>query len=215
MSHRSSRVAVLAALALAAVAVAAAQAYTPPKGTPDLAKMTLQPSDFAASGKVSGYYQPVVAGSHERAEYLGAFLSPTTSGGVKLESIVTSVQLFDTTAFAKAAFAQTQREDGSAVGRIILFEAWHPGSGPGSGATLRDAHFAPLAAIGAGQQSSLLSMTVATSVWTLAADTVRLRVGDVLVGLQMGATSPNLTASVATGLARAAAAHVKSVLARQ
>ncbi|MGA2008272.1 MAG: hypothetical protein ABSH27_12030 [Solirubrobacteraceae bacterium] len=120
--------AVLAALALAAVAVAAAQAYTPPKGAPDLAKMTLQPSDFAASGKVSGYYQPVVAGSHERAEYLGAFLSPTTSGGVKLESIVTSVQLFDTTAFATAAFAQTQREDGSAVGRMILFEAWRLGS---------------------------------------------------------------------------------------
>jgi hypothetical protein len=207
------RVAAVAALALAAIAVAAAQAFTPPKGTPDLAKMTLQPSDLAASGKVTSSYQPVVEGSNERAEYLRAFLAPTTRGGVKLESISTAVQLFDTTADATAAFAQDQRVEGSATGRMVLFGAWHPASGPGSGATLRDAHFAPLAAIGAGRQSLLLSMTVATPGSTLVADSVDLRVGDVLVGLEIGATTPKLTASLATGLARAVAAHVKSVLA--
>jgi len=216
LSHgprRLSAAAVAAVTALAALAAASATAYAPPKDTPDLAKMVPQPSDFAPGAKPTsdGYYQaPQEPG--ERALYLDVIRGVTMRGGVKPEAINTGLELFETTAAAQAEFTRLQRVNASHTGRMLLFEFWVPSPGKGSNTPFGDAHFATHASIGVGQQSSLVSISVATADLTFFADVVLVRVGAVVAQLNMAAAKPNLTASVATALARTVAAHITSVL---
>jgi hypothetical protein len=212
LRHRIVAV-VAAALALAVCTPAAAQAYSPPRGTPDLAKMTLQPSDLARGAMVlvSGYFDPG-SGLNLRAQYNRDFGAAATTAGVKFAQVQTSITLADSTAYAKTVFAQLPSIYGAQAGRATLAQEVIPALGKGSDATPNDARFGKLRSAGLGQQSLLESATITAKDATIAADFVWLRVDGVLASLAIVAAQPPLTDLVAIGLARTVAAHITSVL---
>ncbi len=192
---------------------AAAEAYSPPRGTPDLAKMTLQPSDLARGATVlsSGYLDPA-SGLNLRAEYDRDFGAAATTAGVKLGQIQVSITLADSTAYAKALFAQIPPTYGTQAGHAILALEVVPISVNGFHPTPNNARFGKLHSAGIGQQSLLESGTITTKDATIGADFVWLRVDGVLASLAVVAAKPPLADSVAIGLARTVAAHITSVL---
>lgn len=215
MSSPPRRLAAAAALALAlAGAATTAQASTPPPGTPNLAKMTLQPTDLAPGAQVllSAYFPPG-SGLNLRAEYNRDFGAATTTGGVKLAQIQAQVTLADTPAFAKTVFAQLPGIYGGAAGRATLAQEVIPVTGAGSDATPKDAGFGKLRSVGVGQQSLFESMTLKSKGTTLAAGFVWLRVDGVLASLAVVATRPPVADSVSIALARTVAAHISAQLA--
>lgn len=203
-----------AAIVALAFAVASAQAFSPPAGTPDLAKMTLQPSDLAPGAQVlvSAYFDPGV-GLKLRAEYDRDFGVASTKTGVKFAQIQTTITLANSTSFAKTVFAQLQPLYGANTGRAGLVAQVRPFSGKGSGATLKDATFGKLASIGVGQQSLFESATIRSQGATLVAGFVWIRVDDAVAFLAIVAAKPSLSNAVPIALATAVAAHMKSVLA--
>ncbi len=207
-----------AALALAALAAdASAKPYIPPPGTPDLAKMTLQPSDLAPGAKPwsDGYVAPP-AGTNLRALYDRRFRVETTKGGVKLTDIETDINYAGSTASAEAFFAREAQATGTARVRTdLLFDLW---SGPADTNptppplfTLKDADFGKPHGIGIGEQSQLESVSVATKPTTIVADQLIWRIGDVVATVVVAA-SPDLANSVSIALARTMAAHITAVL---
>jgi hypothetical protein len=203
----------IAALALAAC-TAAAEAYRPPSGTPDLAKMTLQSSDLARGATVlfTGYLDPG-SGLNLRAEYDRDFGSAATTAGVRLAQIQVYLTLADSTAYAKTLFAQLSPLYSSESGRATLALEVVPVSVEGFHPTPNNARFGRLRSAGVGQQSLLESGTITTKHATIVADFVSLRVDGVIASLAVVAAQPPLADSVAIGLARAVAAHITSVLA--
>jgi hypothetical protein len=201
-----------AALALAACA-AAAEAQSPPRGTPDLAKMTLQPSDLARGATVldSGYLEPA-SGLKLRAQYDRNFGAASTTAGVKLAQVQTSITLADSTAYAKMVFAQVASGYGTQSGHAVLALEVVAPSAKGFQPTPKDARFGKLRSAGVGQQSVLVSATITANDATISADFVWLRVDGVTASLAVVAAQPPLADSVAIGLARAVAAHITSVL---
>jgi hypothetical protein len=201
------------ALALAACAVAA-EAYSPPRGTPDLAKMALQPSDLARGAVVlvSSYFDPG-SGLNLRAQYDRDFGAAATTAGVKLGQIQVSITLADSTAYAKALFGQIPSTYGTQAGHAILALEVVPPSVNGFHPTPNNARFGKLSSAGVGQQSLLESGTINMEHATVAADFVWLRVDGVIASLAVVAAQPPLTDSVAIGLAHTVAAHITSVLA--
>jgi hypothetical protein len=202
-----------AALTLAAC-TGAADAYSPPRGTPDLAKMTLQPSDLAPGAVVlvSSYFDPG-SGLNLRAQYDRDFGAAATTAGVKLGQIQVSITLADSTAYAKTLFAQIPSTYGTQAGHAILALEVVPVSVNGFHPTPNNARFGKLRSAGIGQQSLLESGTITTKDATIAADFVWLRVDGVLASLAVVAAQPPLADSVAIRLARTIAAHITSVLA--
>ena len=215
ISRAGHRLAAAAAALLAlAVAVASAQAFSPPSGTPDLAKMTLQPSDLARGAQVlvSEYFPPG-AGLRERAQYDRDFGAASTTSGVKLAQIQTEITLANSTSFAKVVFSQVQGIYGANDGRATLVTSVVPPAGPLSSATLKDAKFSKLAGIGVGQQSLFESATIRSKGATLVAGFVWIRVDAAFAFLTIVAAKPSLANSVPIAIAATVAAHMKSVLA--
>jgi hypothetical protein len=130
MNHRTTRRAAAAAAAICALAAASAQAYSPPKGTPNLAKMTLQPSDLApgATLLVNSYFDPG-GGVHLRAEYDRDWGAASTAGGVKLQQLQTQITLATSTAWAHTIFTQVPSIYGSSGGRGSLIDNIDAGNG--------------------------------------------------------------------------------------
>jgi hypothetical protein len=200
----------LALVALTALASATAQAYTPPKGTPDLSKMTLQPSDLAPGAQplINSYFDPG-SGLHLRAEYDRDWGAASTTGGVKLEQLQTQVTLATSTKWAQAVAAQVPSIYGSNAGRSdLLADIVMPN---GSVATLKDARFAKPRSIGVGQQSYYESATVTTKGSTIAVGFAWTRVGAGMAFLVVVAPKPPLADSVTITLAKTVAAHMASV----
>jgi hypothetical protein len=210
--RRLAAAAATIALAALAVSISAAAAYTPPRGTPDLAKMTLQASDFAPGAKPEGFYETPQPDINERAAYVTQIERATSTAGVKLVGIISGVELYASTASAQARFETVKALYGSPAGRKSLFTGSVPLSGKGSKATLKDARFGQLAGIGVGQDSLFESMTVAVGNWTQVADFVWLRIDAVVTGFTIIAVSRSLARSVPAGLAGAVAAHITAVL---
>jgi hypothetical protein len=219
--HRATRVrllrraaagAALCALALAlALAVATVQAYAPPRGTPDLSKMTLQPSDLAPGAQpiVSSYFD-TGTGDHLRAEYNRDWLATATKGGVKLEQLQTEITLADSTMWAQAIFGQVASIYGSSSGRSVLANMVNDASG--STVSLKNASFSKLRSIGVGQQSFYVSATITIKGSKLAAGFAWVRVEQGIAFLVVVAPKPPLADSVTIGLAKTVAAHIASVL---
>lgn len=208
------RAAAGATLRLAALAVGTAYANTPPAGSIDLSKMTLAPTDLAPGAVVLGStYDSPGSGLHLRSQYDRYFGACSTTGHVQLAQVQTSITLADSTAYAKALFAQVPSLYGGQAGRAILAQEIIPSTGKGSDATPKDAHFDKPRSIGVGQQSWFDSATIVTKDAKLAADFVFLQVDDVTASLAILAVKPSLADSVAVGLARTVAAHITSVLA--
>jgi len=214
MKRLGHRTVAAAALALAVWAAAAAQAYSPPRGTPDLARMTLQPSDLARGATVlfSGYLDPGT-GLNLRTQYDRDFGAAATTAGVKLAQIQIYLTLADSTAYAKTLFAQLTSLYSSESGHAILALEVVPVSVNGFHPTPNNARFGKLRSAGIGQQSLLESGTITTKSATIVADFVSLRVDGVLASLAIVAAQPPLADAVAIGLARTVAAHITSVLA--
>jgi hypothetical protein len=200
-----------AALAICALAAASAQAYSPPKGTPDLAKMTLQPSDLApgATLLVNTYFDPG-GGLHLRAEYYRDWGAASTTGGVKLQQIQTQVTLATSTTWARTIFGQIPSIYGSSGGRGSLID--NIDAGNGSSATLKNAHFAKLRSIGVGQQSMYGSATITDNGSTIAAGFAWVRVDAAIAFLVVVSPKAPLADSVTIAIAKTLAAHMTSVL---
>jgi hypothetical protein len=206
-----------AALTLAASAAATAKPYTPPPGTPDLAKMTLRRSDLAPGPKPwSDSYEPPPAGTNLRAIYDRRFRAETTKGGVKLTDIETDINYARTTTSAEAFFARDAQLTATARVRTdLLFDLW---TGPADTDptpppqfTLKDANFGKLHSIGIGEQSQFESVSVRTKPTTIVADQLIWRIDDMVV-IMVVAARPDLADSVSIGLARTMAAHITAVL---
>lgn len=214
MKRRITRSVVAAALSICALAAASAQAYSPPKGTPDLAKMTLQPADLArgATLLVNSYSDPG-GGVHLRAEYYRDWGAASTTGGVKLQQLQTQITLSTSTAWAHTIFAQIPSIYGSSGGRGSLID--NIDAGNGSSATLKDARFGKLRSIGVGQQSMFGSATIATKGSTLAAGFAWVRVDAAIAFLVVVAPKAPLADSVTIAIAKRVASHMMSVLGAQ
>lgn len=214
MNRRTTRRAAAAAVAICALAATGAQAYSPPKGTPDLAKMTLQPSDLApgATLLVNTYSDPG-GGVHLRAEYDRDWGAASTTGGVKLQQLQTQITLATSTAWAHTVFGQIPSIYGSSGGRGSLID--NIDAGNGSSATLKDARFSKLRSIGVGQQSMYGSATIATKGSTLAAGFAWVRVDGAIAFLVVVAPKAQLADSVTIAIAKKVAAHMASVLGAQ
>jgi len=214
--RRVARAIVVPAVAALALAVftAAAEAYSPPRGTPDLAKMSLQPSDLARGATLlfSGYLDPG-SGLNLRAQYDRDFGAAATTAGVKLAQIQIYLTLANSTAYAKTLFAQLSPLYSSESGRATLALEVIPVSVQGFHPTSGNTRFGELRSAGIGQQSLIESGTITTKDATIAADFVSLRVDGVIASLAVVAAQPPLADSVAIGLARTVAAHITSVLA--
>jgi hypothetical protein len=207
----NTRRAAAAAVAICAIAAASAQAYSPPKGTPDLAKMTVQPSDLApgATLLVNGYFDPG-SGFHERAEYDRDWGAASTTGGVKLQQLQTEVTLATSTSWAHTIFGQIPGIYGSSGGRSSLID--NIDAGNGSSATLGDARFAKLRSIGVGQQALYGSATITTKGSTLAVGFAWVRVDAAIALLVVVVPKAPLADSVTITIAKRVAAHMTSVL---
>jgi hypothetical protein len=214
MNHRTTRRVAAAAIAICALATASAQAYSPPKGTPDLAKMTLQSSDLApgATLLVSSYFDPG-GGVHLRAEYNRDWGAASTTGGVKLQQLQTEITLATSTTWAHTIFGQVPGIYGSSAGRASLID--NIDAGNGSSATLKDARFSKLRSIGVGQQSMYGSATITTKGSTLAAGLAWVRVDAGIAFLVVVAPKTPLADSVTIAIAKTVAAHMTSVLGAQ
>jgi hypothetical protein len=199
------------AVTIAALAATTAEGYSPPKGLPDLAKMTLQSSDLASGATLllSSYFDPGT-GLHLRAEYNRDWGAAKTTGGVKLEQLQTQITLAASTTWAQTVFGELPGIYGASVGHQDLVAGLD--STDGSSATLKDARFSKLRSIGVGQQSLYESATVATKGSTLAVGFAWVRVGAGMAFLVVLAPRPPLADSVTIGLARTLAAHMASVL---
>lgn len=211
MNRRTRRRAAAAAMATAALAATTAQAYTPPKGIPDLAKMTLQPSDLAphATLLVSNYFDPG-SGLHLRAEYNRDWGAASTTGGVKLQQLQTQITLASSATWAQTVLGQLPGIYGASGGRADLVA--NVDAGNESSATLKDARFSKLQRIGVGQESFYESATIATKGSTLVAGFAWIRVGAGMAFLVVVAPKPPLADSVTITLAKTLAAHMTSVL---
>jgi hypothetical protein len=214
MNHRTTRRAAAAAAAICALAAASAQAYSPPKGTPNLAKMTLQPSDLApgATLLVNSYFDPG-GGVHLRAEYDRDWGAASTASGVKLQQLQTQITLATSTAWAHTIFTQVPSIYGSSGGRGSLID--NIDAGNGSSATLKNARFSKLRSIGVGQQSMYGSATIATKASTIAAGFAWIRVDAAIALLVVVAPKAPLADSVTIALAKTVAAHMTAVLGAQ
>ncbi len=207
MSHRAAT----AAIAMAALVAATAQAYAPPRGTPNLAEMTLQPSDLApgATLLVNGYSDPGGSGLHVRAEFDRDWGAASTTAGVKLQQVQTTITLAASTKWAQAVLGQVPGIYGASAGHEDLMA--NIDAGNGSSATIKDARFSKLRSIGVGQQSVYGSATIATKGSTLIADFAWVRVDAGIAFVLVVAPKP-LADSVTIALARTLAAHMTSVL---
>jgi hypothetical protein len=211
--HPTGAALVTAAALTLALVVATAQAFSPPRGTPDLSKMTLQPGDLARGAQVlvSEYFPPG-SGLQLRAQYNRDFGTSATSTGVRFTQIQTSITLAKTPAVAKLVFAQLPSIYGAQSGRTILAQEVEPLFGKGAGQTPKDARFGKPRSIGAGQQSLFLPATFVVAGATIAADFAWLRVDGVFATLAFVAAGPKLADSVAIALTRTIAAHISAVL---
>ncbi len=214
VKHRVPRRAAAAAMAFASIAAANGLADTPPKGTPDLSKMTLQASDLGpgATPLVSNYFDPG-PGSHVRAEYDRDWGAVSTTGHVKLQQLQTVITLLTSTMWTQAVFGQVASIYGASAGRADLIA--DVDSGNGSSATIKDSSFSKLRSIGIGQQSLYESATIAAKGSTLVAGFAWIRVNTAMAFILVVAPKPPLADSVTIALAKAVAAHMASVFAAQ
>ncbi len=210
MTRRARSLAAVAVILVLGATVAAAQALTPPAGTPDLSQMTLQSADLGpAAGVSSAYVKPP---SKIVAQYDRNFTLTSTSAGVALDAIDTEILLAHTSAYAKSFFKELRTLYGSKFGHNLLAADIEKAAGPGR-LTRKQIRFGTLRAIDVGDQSLLITITVRTRTRRLVEDVVALRVGGVVANLSIVAAAPKLAASVPTALATTVAGHVTSVLA--
>jgi len=194
----------------AALAVSNAIASTPPKGIPDLSKMTLQASDLAPGSTplVSDYFNP--EGSVQvRAEYDRDWGPVSTTGHVKLQQLQTVITLLASTMWAQSVFGQVPSIYGASAGRADLIADID--SDNGSTDTIKDSRFGNLRSIGIGQQSFYESATIAVKGSTLVAGFAWIRVNTAMAFIVVVAPKPPLADSVTIALAKTVAAHMTSV----
>jgi hypothetical protein len=215
MKRRLTRLAaasLVAVVCAGTVAIAAALAVVPPAGTPDLPSMVIQPSDLApgAPSASGGYVKP---GKGLLAAYNSSFRDVTTTAGVRLAGVETSVALASSSANAHAYFKDLRAVYGSKKGRLLIAAEIAKGAGAGAGLKRSDFSFARVRAVGVGDQSALEPFTMHIKGVKLAADLLVLRAGDVLANLTVVGLGGQLTPRVATALGATVAAHIAAVLA--
>lgn len=198
-------------MVFAALAAADAMAYTPPKGIPDLSKMTLQPADLAAGATplVSEYFDPGgIQGV--RAEYDRDWGAVNTTGHVALGELQTVITLLTSTKSAQSVFGQLPSIYGTTAGRADLIA--DVDSGNGSSATAKDSRFSKLRPFAVGQQSLFESATITVKGSTLIAGFAWVRVNTAMAFILAVAPKPPLADSVTIALAKTVAAHMSAVL---
>ncbi|HEY1778721.1 MAG TPA: hypothetical protein VGG41_21370 [Solirubrobacteraceae bacterium] len=202
------------ALALAAVAlgvlVASAAALTPPAGTPNLALMTIQPSDLAAGAKpvLSAY---ATAPKNFAAAYDRNYASAKTSSGVALFGLNSQVLLAKTEGAAKGYFALERSIYRSKSGRRLLAKAIAQSSF-NKGVAITVVGFGAFRSLGVGTQSLLQTMTLKVRGVRATADFIVLRVGSVVTSVTLLLINSKRSLAVAKQLAGDVADHIAAVL---
>jgi hypothetical protein len=212
LSPRRTAAVAMAFAVIAAAAAANAVAYTPPKGIPDLSRMTLQASDLGrgATPLVSEYFDP--AGNQQvLAEYDRDWGAVSTTGNVKLQQLQTVITLLASTKWSQTVFGQLSSVYGGSAGRTTLIA--DVDSANGSSASIKDSRFSNLRSIGIGQESLYESATIAFKGSTLVAGFAWVRVNTAMAFLVVVAPKPPLADAVTIALAKAVAAHMTSVFA--
>ena len=157
-----------------------------------------------------GYAKP---GKGLVADYDSSFRDVTTSGGVRLAGLETSVALASSGATAQTYFKEVRAVYASKKGRLLIAAEIAKGAGAGSGLKRSDFSFGRLRAVGVGDQSALEPFTVDIKGVKVAADLLVMRAGDVLADITVAGLGGQLTPRVATSLGATVAAHVTAVLA--
>jgi hypothetical protein len=213
MNRRLRRLAaaLVATIALGTLTLAAAQALTPPAGTPSLSAMALQSSDLAPGAQVQGAYVKPTA--HLRAEYERNFAAATTRAGVQIDAIDTELLLADTPAYAKQFYRGLKLVYGSSFGRSLLTTELIRRAGSSAHLTRKQVHYGKLRGIGVGQASLLESIAIHTRTLTLFTWIAALRIDGVVANVTLVVRRRTLAAAVPTALATTVAEHITAVLA--
>jgi hypothetical protein len=209
---RSRVVLVTAALACSGgIAVAAAQAVTPPAGTPDMSAMTVQPADLAPGARIGseGYTQPPFGftAAYERS-FTGASL---TGNGVTFD-LRTQLLLAKTTAVAQRFVATERLLYGSKIWRAVFTKALSQSAGKQAALKPRDIHYGKLVPIAAGSGAFAQPLTVRVHGFTLSVDLVTVGTGRVAGELSVIAGASAVPLQVASALAGDIASRATSVL---
>jgi len=210
MRRRIASLAAALAVVALGVLVASAAAVTPAPGTPDLALMTIQPSDLAAGAKpaVGAYGTPP---KNFAAVYERSYTSAATNAGVALFGLDTEVLLADTEGAANGYFALERSIYNSKRGRSLLAKVIAQDAGK-KGVSITAAGFGKFRSLGVGTESFLQPLSLKIKNVRAAADFVVLRVGSVVANVTTVLVKPKRALAVARQLAGDVAAHIAAVL---
>ena len=210
MRRRSIWLAMLGAAVALGLVVATAAALSPPPGTPDLSKMTIQAGDLAPGAKVdaAGYTTPP---KNFTAVYDRNFSSAKTPAGLTLFGLDTEVLLGNTEAVATGYYALQRRVYGSKAGRSLLKKGLK--SLVGKGVTIGDVRFEKLRRLALGSEAFVQPVLLKVKHINVATDILVLRDGSVASSVSFVLTDPTRTLSTANQLGKDIVKHITAVLA--
>ena len=211
MRRRTVSLAALIAAVALGVLVASAAATSPPAGTPDLAKMAIQPSDLApgAVASIGGYAK---APKNFTALYISRYNQATTTSGVALYGLETELLAGKTQGAAAGLFSLQRSLYHSKLGRKLLGKELVAELGK-KGVSLKQVHFGHFGVLGSGTQSFVQPIVLNVKGVHAGADFVVVRVGSILSDVTMVLAKPAGALAVAKELGADVAAHIRAVLA--
>jgi hypothetical protein len=210
--RRRSCAALGAGLALAAAGSASATAVTPRPGTPDLAAMALQSTDFApgAVAAVQGYVAPTTGFT---AEYDGGFKTASTPDGVTYFSIGDFVSIATTTSTVNTFFNAESAFFRSKQGHKLLDKVIIAAAGRKAHLKARNIKYGS-GGLSVGTGSSLETIGLSNKLTSVHEDVVLFEQGTVYVLLIMAANpGEKIPTSDASALATAIDDRIDTVLA--
>jgi hypothetical protein len=203
-----------AALLVSGAAIAVgATAVTPPAGTPDLAAMALQTTDFGAGAVAAeqGYVQPTTGFT---AEYDGGFTTATTPDGVSYYSIADLISIAPSASTVSSFFNAESAFFRSKQAHKLLDKVIIGAAGKKSHLKARNIKYGVGGSLGVGNGSSLETIALKSKHVSVHEDVVLFEQGTVYVLLTLVANpGETIPTSDATALATAIDNHVNSVLA--
>ena len=211
MRRRSIPLAMLGAAVALGLAVASAAALSPPSGTPDLSRMTIQSGDLAPGATVAtdGYATPP---KNFTAAYARKFATAKTPAGLRLLGLDTQILLGKTTAAATGFFAVERSFLRSKRGHSLLTKVLESSTAH-NGAKINKVSYQQFRPLALGSDAFLQPVVLHVKRLRLAADFVVLRDGVVISTVSYVLTDPMKSMPVAEQLGKDVSDHITAVLA--
>ena len=204
--------ALCATLVILGVLAAAAFAVTPPSGTPNLARMTVQSADLQPGSVITiDAYQTPPAGF--LAVYERDFRIAQTAPHGTLFALETQVQLASSAAIAQRIVALERIEFGSKAGHKLIESAIVRSAGAGSGLKAKDVHFGAVTRIAPGRGSFDERVTLRLGARTETSEIIEVGDGPVVALLVAVTPGTHVPSSLSHTLATDVARHIGAVLA--